>query len=462
MRISLYLFLTSIGSSGLLATDLLPTAVFTTDAQDPPVTGAATVSSGDGPTDSDIYIRERRSDTQTDRRISSFLNFDVSSLTAADLSAPEFSVSFTADYDFQLNDLNAASAVVGRVTDGAWDGTTILPPHSWGIETSGDRTSLIANIAAEDPTIPVSVDVTSIVTGWVDGTIDNFGLVVFVGSLESNAAGFSNPRLVVSNAPDTDGDGLPDSYEVANGLDPNVDDAALDNDSDGGADGLTNLQEFNAGTDPQDSDTDDDGLSDGEEVNGTRNPWFEGALSGPPGDATDPLNSDSDGDGVDDNDEILAGTDPNRLPPNTGPIFPFVDSDNDSYRDEAEVAFGSSPNDATDIPDNRRPSGERPNVVIIYADDLGFGDISAYGDLYGTTSSAPTPNIDALASDGVMFTQGHAGNGVCTPSRYALLTAKYNWREFDNITGNYGGTIGGDELPRASDITIAEFLKTQR
>ncbi|MEJ6567292.1 MAG: hypothetical protein QNL80_00375, partial [Akkermansiaceae bacterium] len=79
---------------------ITPTVTFTTDAQNSPITGASAVNSGDSPTDSDIYIRERRSATQTDRRISSFLNFDVSSLTPADLSSPGFSVSFTADYDF--------------------------------------------------------------------------------------------------------------------------------------------------------------------------------------------------------------------------------------------------------------------------------------------------------------------------------------------------------------------------
>lgn len=449
------------GDSTASTNTLSPTTIFTTDAQSTAVTGAANVASSDSPADSDFYIRERRSATQTNLRISTFLNFDVSSLTPAEVNGPGFTASFTADYEFQLNNLNSTSAVVGRVTNGAWNDTTTLPLHAWGIDDSVDRTSIIADISTLTPPSTVSIDLTSIVSGWVNSTIDNFGLVVFVGDLESNAAGFSNPKIVITGALDTDNDGMPDNYELANGLDPNLDDSGLDSDSSGGADSLTNLEEFTAGTDPQDSDSDDDGLLDGQEVNGTLNPWASGVQSGPPGDPTDPLKADSDGDGVDDNAEIIAGTDPNARPADTGPIVPFVDTDNDTYRDEAEVAFGSNPNDSSNIPDHRPPAS-KPNVVIIYADDLGFGDISAYGNFYGTTSSAPTPNIDALATSGVMFTQGHSANGVCTPSRYSLLTGKYNWREFDNITGNYGGTIGGDELPRVSDVTIAEFLKTQQ
>ena len=443
-------------------TSLSPTVIFTTDAQTPAVTGAANVESGDSSPTSDLYIRERLNPSQTNRRISSFLNFDVSALTPADVSQAGFSVSFTADYIFQLNNQNGgARAVVGRVTNGAWNSSSPRPLFTWGIDDSADRTTLIPDIRSLAPPTSVSADVTSIVAGWVNGTLDNYGLAVFIDDTVSNAAGFSNPQLIVTNALDTDGDGMPDNYEIANGLDPNVNDSGLDNDSDGGPDGLTNLEEFNLGTNPQDSDTDDDGLLDGEEVNGTLNPWESGVQNDPPGDPTNPRDADSDGDGVDDQVEITTGTNPNVPDGTNQPVIPFVDTDLDSYRDEAEVAFGSDPNDSASIPDHRPPAA-KPNVVIIYADDLGFGDISAYGNLYGTLSSAPTPNIDSLATSGVMFTQGHSANGVCTPSRYSLLTGKYNFREFTNITGNYGGTIGGDELPRASDVTIAEFMKTQQ
>mgnify|MGYP002622450529 CR=1 FL=1 len=151
------------------------------------------------------------------------------------------------------------------------------------------------------------------------------------------------------------------------------------------------------------------------------------------------------------------GTDP---PPNGGYVAPFVDSDGDSYRDEAETALGSNPNDPTDCPDHT-PAPAKPNIVIIYADDLGFGDISRYGNLFGTPSASPTPNVDSLADQGVTFTQAHSANAVCTPSRYSLLTGIYNWRNFQSISGHYGFKAGIDNIPLDNDVTIAEFLKTQ-
>jgi arylsulfatase A-like enzyme len=67
-----------------------------------------------------------------------------------------------------------------------------------------------------------------------------------------------------------------------------------------------------------------------------------------------------------------------------------------------------------------------PNIIIIYADDLGYGDVSAYGS--GTLN---TPNIDRLANGGVRFTSAYASSATCSPSRYALLTGTYPWRNKD-------------------------------
>lgn len=66
---------------------------------------------------------------------------------------------------------------------------------------------------------------------------------------------------------------------------------------------------------------------------------------------------------------------------------------------------------------------KKPNIVILYADDLGYGDVSCYG-----ATRISTPNIDRLASDGLLFWQGYATAATCTPSRYSLLTGSYPWR----------------------------------
>lgn len=68
--------------------------------------------------------------------------------------------------------------------------------------------------------------------------------------------------------------------------------------------------------------------------------------------------------------------------------------------------------------------GRHPNIVVIYADDLGYGDISCYG-----ATRVKTPNLDRLASQGLRMTNGHCPSATCTPSRYALLTGEYAWRQ---------------------------------
>jgi arylsulfatase A-like enzyme len=66
----------------------------------------------------------------------------------------------------------------------------------------------------------------------------------------------------------------------------------------------------------------------------------------------------------------------------------------------------------------------KPNIVLIYTDDLGYGDVSCYG-----TSAIATPNMDNLAKNGVRFTNAHTTSATCTPSRFSLLTGKYAWRK---------------------------------
>ena len=72
----------------------------------------------------------------------------------------------------------------------------------------------------------------------------------------------------------------------------------------------------------------------------------------------------------------------------------------------------------------QQTKNKKPNIILIYTDDLGYGDLSCYG-----TSAIATPNIDRLAKNGVRFTNAHATSATCTPSRFSLLTGKYAWRK---------------------------------
>ncbi len=95
---------------------------------------------------------------------------------------------------------------------------------------------------------------------------------------------------------------------------------------------------------------------------------------------------------------------------------------------------------------------EQPNILIIYLDDLGYGDVGAYG-----ATEINTPNIDRLAREGVRFTQGYASSATCSPSRYALLTGQYPWR--NERAKILAGTA--PLLIDTSQMTIPKMLKSQ-
>ncbi len=93
----------------------------------------------------------------------------------------------------------------------------------------------------------------------------------------------------------------------------------------------------------------------------------------------------------------------------------------------------------------------RPNIVILYADDMGYGDLG----IQNADSKIPTPNLDKLAMSGMRFTDGHSSSGVCTPSRYAMLTGRFHWRKFHSIVNSF------DPPALASELTIAEMLESK-
>jgi arylsulfatase A len=97
--------------------------------------------------------------------------------------------------------------------------------------------------------------------------------------------------------------------------------------------------------------------------------------------------------------------------------------------------------------------GERPNLVYILCDDLGFGDVNALNPLRGKIA---TPNMDELRAEGMAFTDCHSSCAVCTPSRYSILTGRYCWR-----TRLQRGVLGGDSPPLISDnrMTVGQLFQ---
>ena len=95
---------------------------------------------------------------------------------------------------------------------------------------------------------------------------------------------------------------------------------------------------------------------------------------------------------------------------------------------------------------------KRPNVIIILADDLGYGDLGCYG-----AKNVKTPNVDRLAQHGIRFTDTHAVAATSTPSRYSLLTGEYAWRrpDTDIAAGNAGMII------RPEQYTMADMFRSQ-
>lgn len=95
---------------------------------------------------------------------------------------------------------------------------------------------------------------------------------------------------------------------------------------------------------------------------------------------------------------------------------------------------------------------QKPNIIFILADDLGYGDISSFNE----DGKIKTPFIDQLAEEGVKFTDAHTSSAVCTPTRYGIMTGRYNWRSTlkNGVLGGYSKAL----IP-VDRLTIAGFLK---
>ncbi len=104
---------------------------------------------------------------------------------------------------------------------------------------------------------------------------------------------------------------------------------------------------------------------------------------------------------------------------------------------------------------NAQTNTNKPNIVFILCDDLGYGEIQS---LAPETSKIKTPHVDKLTEEGMVFTDAHSGSAVCTPTRYGIMTGRYSWR-----TKLQKGVVGGfaPNLILENRPTIGNFLENQ-
>ena len=242
-------------------------------------------------------------------------------------------------------------------------------------------------------------------------------------------------ELVVNSVPsdDSDGDGMDNTWEIANGTNPNVNDAAADPDGDG----LTNIKEYDATTSPQDEDSDDDGLNDGPEVlTHLSNPLAadsdsDGLTDGEEVNThtTNPILADTDGDGLTDAAEVLTHA--------TSPIL--ADTDGDTFNDKIEITEGTDPNSNTSFPSNIARLG----TAIIGTNDAIDGDAGT-----ATAQGGASSNIN----DGSLTTrvdtfgpaQPFAYAGILWPAVRTVAVDRMDLTMATFYDGGWFGTNGID------------------
>ena len=101
---------------------------------------------------------------------------------------------------------------------------------------------------------------------------------------------------------------------------------------------------------------------------------------------------------------------------------------------------------------SKKENNGKPNIIYVLADDLGYGDVQ----YYNKDGKIPTPNINSMANNGVVFTDAHTSSAVCTQTRYGILTGRYNWR-----SSLKSGVLNGysKALIKQKRTTVASMLK---
>lgn len=296
-----------------------------------------------------------------------------------------------------------------------------------------------------------------------DGTFDNFGTDTgtdpldpdtdddgLLDGVETNDGSFDDLATDTGTSPllnDTDGDLIPDGYEANNGLNPTVNDASADLDSDG----ASNFAEFTNGTQPGDPDTDDDGLEDGVESNS--NVFASSSDTG-----TDPLNPDTDGDGLLDGVESNDGSFNGVMETGTNPLL--VDSDGDQFRDGSEIFMhGTDPTNPGSFPATQ--------TTVLFLEANGSGTVGAdevavalLQDKFGldkvtVQSASATATGDELAFD-LLVISSTPDSGAIRGKFINSSVPIVNWEEA--VSDNAVGEFGASSAVLAKSSTTIEML----